>query len=79
MPSYLMLMEYLDALLRHGWTPDPADRVEVVPVHSAGCPARAARACACQPRLTLRPVPLRRDMVREEPFEDVEQAVRAAG
>lgn len=50
-------MDYLDALRRNGWLPDPTDRVAVVAAHTWHCPAAldARHPCRCVPRLELRP------------------------
>jgi len=52
--AYHLMMSAADALGRPGWTPDPADRVTVVPVHDPTCPAATGAACRCRPRLELR-------------------------
>ncbi len=52
--AYHCVMRRADPLDRPGWMPDPADRVTVVPVHDASCPAGDGASCRCRPRLELR-------------------------
>ena len=54
-------MDYLETLRRNGWLTDPGERVRVVAIHAAGCPARLGQRCACEPRLTLASNPFPRE------------------
>jgi hypothetical protein len=49
-------MDYLEALRRNGWLPDPSDQVRVVAEHATGCSGRAGHRCDCVPRLVLQPL-----------------------
>ena len=53
-------MDYFETLRSNGWLADPGERVRVVAIHAAGCPANWERLCACDPRLVLVVDPLPR-------------------
>jgi hypothetical protein len=46
-------MDYLDVLRQDGWIADPTDKVRVIAIHEASCPAARGRSCWCRPRLEL--------------------------
>jgi hypothetical protein len=54
-------MDYLDTLRCNGWLVDPGDRVRVVAIHAARCPARLGQRCRCEPRLALASNPFPRE------------------
>ena len=54
-------MEYLESLRCNGWLTDPGDRVRVVAIHAALCPARLGYRCVCEPQLALAPNPTPRE------------------
>jgi hypothetical protein len=72
-------MRAFDAFHDHGWMPDPADRVTVVPVHAEGCPAHDGAGCRCRPRLELRLVARPRANDTDDRVVELDLAARRAG
>lgn len=73
------MMSVSDVPHDHGWMPDPADRVTVVPVHDERCPVHDGAGCRCRTRLELRLVTKPRDVDFDDRVVELDLTSRRAG